>query len=245
MNAIIAPNTAHIAASLQPHSTAMAATIAPTTMLIEGTGKSNIYCFSSINAQDDTQGKTITLTDEEKELLDKWLNDYEREVIIYDARGNQSVRFHNANGTLLLIVFLAANGVGQTDIVAYMYNAKHLQCTLRYTVATVDAGRTLLTDENWNEYITLPSGGNEWIETTDTSDTNLYNAKELYIQFNSYGDYRMMYVYCPDGLGAHAYERWYISACTNGEVDNYYIQYEGTSLYVSGSFASYRIFYRL
>lgn len=243
MNAIIAPNTAHIAASLQPHSTAMAATIAPTTMLVEGT---NIYRFSSINTQNDTQGKTITLKDEEKELLDKWLNDYEREVIICDAIGNQSVRFQLASNTLLLIVFLSANGVGQTDIVAYMYNAKYLQCTLRYTVATVDAGRTLLTDENWNEYITLPSGdGNEWIETTDTSDANLYNAKELYIQFNSYGDYRMMYVYCPDGLGAHAYERWYISTCANGEISDNYIQYDGTSLYARGSFASYSIFYRL
>lgn len=234
MNAIITPNTAHIAA-----------TIAPTTMLVEGAGKSNIYCFSSINAQDDTQGKTITLTNEEKELLDKWLNDYETKVIISDAMGNQSVRFQNTS-TLLVIVFLSANGVGETDIVAYMYRAKSLRCTLRYTVATVDAGRTLLTDENWNNYITLPSGGgNEWIETTDISDTNLYNAKELYIQFNSYGDYRMMYVYCPDGLGAHAYERWYISACANGEISDNYIQYDGTSLYVRGSFASYSIFYRL
>ena len=231
MNAIIAPNTAHIAA-----------TIAPTTMLVEGT---NIYNFSSINAQNDTQGKTIALKDEEKELLDKWLNDYETEVIISDSIGNQSVRFQNTS-TLLMIVFLSANGVGQTDIVAYMYQSKRLQCVLRYTVATVDAGRTLLTDENWNEYITLPSGGgNEWIETTDTSDTNLYNAKELYIQFNSYGDYRMMYVYCPDGLGAHVYERWHVSSYVNGETSDNYIQYDGTSLYVWGSFASYSIFYRL
>lgn len=246
MNAIITPNTAHIAASLQPHATTMAATIAPTTMLIEGTGKSNIYCFSSINAQNDTQGKTITLKDEEKELLDKWLNDYEREVIIYDARGNQSVRFQNTS-TLLLIVFLSANGVGQTDIVAYMYNAKHLQCTLRYTVATVDAGRTLLTDENWNEYITLPSGGgNEWIETTNISDTNLYNAKELYIQFNINNvDHRAMYIYCPDGLGAHTWEYWYNTTYIDGEIGNNYIWYDGTQLYFSGSYISYRIFYRL
>lgn len=247
MNAIITPNTAHIAASLQPHSTAMAATIAPTTMLVEGAGKSNIYRFSSINAQNDTQGKTITLKDEEKELLDKWLNDYEREVIISDAIGNQSVRFQLASNTLLLIVFLAANGVNQTDIVAYMYNAKYLQCTLRYTVATVDAGRTLLTDENWNEYITLPSGdGNEWIETTDTSDTNLYNAKELYIQFdiNNF-DHRAMYIYCPDGLGAHTWEYWYNATYIDGEISNNYIWYDGTQLYFGGSYISYRIFYRL
>ena len=239
MNAIIAPNTAHIAASLQPHSTAMAATIAPTTMLVEGT---NIYRFSSIKAQNDTQGKTIALTDEEKELLDKWLNDYETEVIISDALGNQSVRFQNTS-TLLLIVFLSANGVGQTDIVAYMYNAKNLQCTLRYTVATVDAGRTLLTDENWNNYITLSS---EWIETTDTSDTNLYNAKELYIQFNmNYNDYRTMYVYCPDGLGAHVWAHWYNTAYIDNEISNNDIFYNGTTLYLGGSYGNYRIFYRL
>lgn len=246
MNAIIAPNTAHIAASLQPHSTAMAATIAPTTMLVEGAGKSNIYCFSSINTQNDTQGKTITLKDEEKELLDKWLNDYETEVIISDRVGNQSVRFQNTSA-LLLIVFLSANGVGQTDIVAYMYQSKRLQCALRYTVATVDAGRTLLTDENWNNYITLPSGGgNEWIETTDTSDTNLYNAKELYIQFNmNYNDYRTMYVYCPDGLGAHIWAHWYNTAYIDNEISNNDICYNGTTLYLGGSYGNYRIFYRL
>lgn len=247
MNAIITPNTASIAASLQPHSTAMAATIAPTTMLIEGTGKSNIYCFSSINAQNDTQGQTITLTDEEKELLDKWLNDYERKVIISDAIGNQSVRFQLAGNELLLIVFLSANGVNQTDIVAYMYNAKYLQCTLRYTVATVAAGRTLLTDENWNEYITLPSGGgNEWIETTDTSDTNLYNAKELYIQFSlNGGDNRAMYVYCPDGLGTHIWEYWYNTTYIDNEISNNIIFYDGTTLSLQGSYYNYRIFYRL
>ena len=239
MNAIIAPNTAHIAASLQPHSTAMAATIAPTTMLV----KSNIYRFSSINAQNDTQGQTIALTDEEKELLDKWLNDYERKVIISDGIGNLSVRFQPASNTLLLIVFLSANGVGQTDIVAYMYNAKYLQCTLRYTVATVAAGRTFLTDENWNEYITLPS---EWIETTDTSDTNLYNAKELYIQFDTNNvDHRAMYIYCPGGLGAHTHEYWYNATYIDGEISNNYIWYDGTELCFGGSYMNYRIFYRL
>lgn len=245
MNAIIAPNTAHIAASLQPHSTAMAATIAPTTMLIEGTGKSNIYHFSSINAQNDTQGQTITLKDEEKELLDKWLNDYEREVIISDAIGNQSVRFQNTS-TLLLIVFLAANGVGQTDIVAYMYNAKYLQCTLRYTVATVAAGRTLLTDENWNEYITLPSGGgNEWIETTDIYDTNLYNAKELCIEVELWGQYSMVYMCFPDTLGAHSANSFeFIVPFSNHTSSTFDIKYDGSALNIS-YFSSYRIFYRL
>ena len=230
MNAIIAPNTAHIAA-----------TIAPTTMLVEGT---NIYNFSSINAQDDTQGKTIALTDEEKELLDKWLNDYETEVIISDAIGNQSVRFQNTSA-LLLIVFLSANGVGQTDIVAYMYHSKNLQCTLRYTVATVDAGRTLLTDENWNNYITLPSGGNEWIEATDTSDTNLYNAKELCVEVELWGYYSTVYICCPDTLGAHSGKWFEFVIPFSGHTSNTFtVMYSGSALNIS-YFDSYRIFYRL
>lgn len=242
MNAIIAPNTAHIAASLQPHSTAMAATIAPTTMLVEG---ANIYRFSSIDVQNDTQGKTITLTDEEKELLDKWLNDYEREVIISDAMGNQSVRFQNTS-TLLLIVFLSANGVGQTDIVAYMYRAKRLQCTLRYTVATVAAGRTLLTDENWNNYITLPSGGgNEWIEATDQYDTNLYNAKELCVEVDLWGYYSMVYMCFPDTLGANS-DKWFhfVIPFSGHTSETFTVMYNGSALNIS-YFDSYRIFYRL
>lgn len=234
MNAIIAPNTAH-----------MAATIAPTTMLVEGAGKSNIYRFSSINAQDDTQGKTIALTDEEKELLDKWLNDYEAEVIISDALGNQSVRFQNTSD-LLLIVFLSANGVGQTDIVAYMYQAKNLRCALRYTVATVDAGRTLLTDENWNEYITLPSGGdNEWIEATEPSDTNLYNAKELCIEVDLWGQYSMIYMCFPNTLGANSHKWFQFVIPFSGHTSNTFtVMYSGTGLNIS-YFSSYRIFYRL
>lgn len=234
MNAIIAPNTVH-----------MAATIAPTTMLVEGTGKSNIYRFSSINAQNDTQGKTIALTDEEKELLDKWLNDYETEVIISDMIGNQSVRFQNTS-TLLLIVFLSANGVGQTDIVAYMYQAKNLRCALRYTVATVDAGRTLLTNENWNEYITLPScGGNEWIEATDMYDTNLYNAKELCIEVDLWGHYSMIYMGFTDTLGANS-GKWFefVIPFVNHTSNTFTVMYSGSGLNIS-YFSSYRIFYRL
>ena len=234
MNAIITPNMAH-----------MAATIAPTTMLVEGAGKSNIYRFSSINAQDDTQGKTIALKDEEKELLDKWLNDYETEVIISDRIGNQSVRFQNTS-TLLLIVFLSANGVGQTDIVAYTYYAKNLRCTLRYTVATVDAGRTLLTDANWNNYITLPSGGgNEWIEATDMYDTNLYNAKELCIEVDLWGQYSMVYMGFTDTLGAHSGKWFHFVIPFSGHTsDTFTVMYSGSGLNIS-YFDSYRIFYRL
>lgn len=39
----------------------------------------------------------------------------------------------------------------------------------------------LLTSNNWQNYITLSGGGGDWQNTTDTSNSNLYNAKEVVI----------------------------------------------------------------
>lgn len=51
----------------------------------------------------------------------------------------------------------------------------------------------LITDNNWQNYITV-SGGNDWQYTTDVSDSNLYNAKELVVSVdNSNGNEQMGY----------------------------------------------------
>ena len=42
------------------------------------------------------------------------------------------------------------------------------------------AMNTLLTSNNWNQYIT-GGGGSDWYTTTSTSESNLYNAKEVVI----------------------------------------------------------------
>ena len=39
----------------------------------------------------------------------------------------------------------------------------------------------LLTSNNWQNYITISGGGGDWQNTTDTSNSNLYNAKEVVI----------------------------------------------------------------
>ena len=49
------------------------------------------------------------------------------------------------------------------------------------------AGTHFLTENNWQNYITLSSGGGDWQHTSSTYDSSLYNAKEmvLYWQDNS------------------------------------------------------------
>ena len=43
-----------------------------------------------------------------------------------------------------------------------------------------DSGTVWLTEQNWNQYVTA-GGGSDWYVTTSTSESNLYNAKEVVI----------------------------------------------------------------
>ena len=43
-----------------------------------------------------------------------------------------------------------------------------------------DSGTVWLTEQNWNQYVTA-GGGSDWSVTTSTSESNLYNAKEVVI----------------------------------------------------------------
>lgn len=56
------------------------------------------------------------------------------------------------------------------------------------------SNENLLTSSNWQNYITTNSGGNDWQYTTDVSNSNLYNAKELVVSVdNSNGNEQMGY----------------------------------------------------
>ena len=90
---------------------------------------------------------------------------------------------------------------------------------------------TLITESNWQNYITVSSGG-DWQYTQDQYDSNLYNAKELVVYVeNTYGNKEMGYF----NFGANN------SNLGNNTGTNFYFDYDTSSPYIfyDGSFLSY------
>ena len=81
---------------------------------------------------------------------------------------------------LYLIGYDSGSGgysVGSTYIYFTDDTFTKLDTTMSYSNFATD---TLLTSYNWNQYITV-SGGGSWSYTTDTTNSDLYNAREVVI----------------------------------------------------------------
>lgn len=221
----------------------MTATVTPANVVLQG-GSSDIYVVKSIYALGDTPGTTITLAQADKEILDKMLADGTETAVIVDRGGNLSVRYQLIVSNFLLIVFLVSNGQGQTYIVGYQYSNNVCRCIIKYKLADIGENETMLTADNWEQYITLPSG---WVKTEDMSDINLYNAKELYIVFSSniYLGYYTLHIVCPDGLGAHANHYYNVATYWSNEANRSYIYYDGQLLAAYGSCSAMEVYYKL
>lgn len=226
----------------------MTATAAPSNVVLQG-GSSDIYVVGSLDALHDSPGTTITLADADKETLDKLSADGTQTAVIVDRGGNLSVRYQliSLSPPMLLIVFLVSNGQGQTYIVGYQYRDNVCKCIIKYKLADIGENETMLTADNWPNYITLPSGGSEWTRTEDMSDINLYNAKELYIVFSSniYLGYYTLHIVCPDGLGAHTNHYYNVATYWGNKANHSYIYYDGQLLASYGSCSAAEVWYKL
>lgn len=223
----------------------MTATVAPSNVVLQGS--SDIYVVNSIDALHNSPGTIITLAEADKKTLDKLSADGTQTAVIVDRGGNLSVRYEllSLSTPILLIVFLVSNGQGQTYIVGYQYSNNVCRCIIKYKLADIGENETMLTADNWPNYITLPSG--EWTKTEDMSDINLYNAKELYIVFSSniYLGYYTLHIVCPDGLGAHANHYYNVATYWGDEANRSYIYYDGQLLASYGSCSSAEVYYKL
>lgn len=221
----------------------MTATAAPSNVVIQGS--SDIYVVGSLNALRDSPGTTITLAEADKKTLDKLSADGTKTAVFVDRGGNLSVRYQFIDAGLLLIVFLVSNGQGQNYIVGYQYRDNVCRCIIRYKLADIGENETMLTADNWPNYITLPSGGSEWTKTEDMSDINLYNAKELYILFADYSATYSLYIVCPDGLGANPNRWYYVTNYFDSSIDVNAAYYNGHMLQLVGTYAFSEVYYKL
>ena len=98
----------------------------------------------------------------------------------------------------------------------------------------------IITSENWSQYIS--AGGGDWNITTDTSYSDLYNAKELMIIFDeNAGAKSFFHGYFPDGLGNNTSD--YFLTPTSYGVSSGYLQYNGSSIEVYNTTSSISTIY--
>ena len=98
----------------------------------------------------------------------------------------------------------------------------------------------IITSENWSQYIS--AGGGDWNITTDTSYSDLYNAKELMIIFDeNAGAKSFFHGYFPDGLGNNTSD--YFLTPTSYGVSSGYLQYNGSSIEVYNTSSSISTIY--
>lgn len=220
----------------------MTATAAPSNVVLQGS--SDIYVVHSLNALRDNPDTIITLADADKKTLDKLFTDGTETAVIVDRGGNLSVRYQFIASSFLLIVFLVSNGQGQNYIVGYQYSNNVCRCIIKYKLADIGENDTMLTADNWTNYITISS---VFVHSEDMSDVNLYNAKELYIVFSSniYLGYYTLHIVCPDGLGAHTNYYYNVATYWGDEVNHSYIYYDGQSLWFYGSCSAAEVYYKL
>ena len=139
-------NNIIVQVSSNTQSQSMTATAAPSNVVLQGS--SDIYVVQSLNALSDKPDTTITLSEADKETLDKMLADGVQTAIFMDGGGNLSVRYQLIISVFLLIVFLVSNGQGQNYIVGYQYRDNVCRCIIKYKLADIGANDTMLTADN-------------------------------------------------------------------------------------------------
>ena len=136
------------------------------------------------------------------------------------------------NNQLRLSAFGYDNGFCYSSFIIYFTDNTFtkLDSTVTYynPVSTV-----FLTESNWQNYITVSGGGSDWQTTTDQSDSNLYNAKEMIIYWEYNNEYRMNYYnFTYNGtLASCAYQTFSTKYDYNNGSSTW--QYDGSSINTS------------
>ena len=100
----------------------------------------------------------------------------------------------------------------------------------------------ILTQNNYSEYI---GGGSSWTYTTDISDGNLYNAKEVYIiALHNNGTYTYSHMVVPEGGNLGNWTSYPVAFVSVDGLDYQVLtwQYNGNSIEMNGAIGEYSIY---
>ena len=171
---------------------------------------------------------TQTLTDEDKAHLKEIILNEEINMVI---DGLTVVRKLNI-GNKKAFVVINYNGAASNQVLIYaidinnsfeIISSKFSLFMSYYLVGNSSVlNGDIITSENLSQYV-LP-----WNTTTDSSYSDLYNAKELMIKFETnIGGFVFFYGYFPEGLGSN---REFFLLPNSTSVSNGYFQYNGSSI---------------
>ena len=181
-------------------------------------GGASGYAFSS----------TQTLTDEDKAHLKEIISNKEINMVIDDLTVVRKLYIGNKRG----FVVINYNGATSNQVLIYTvdYNSSGniTSDTFALFMSYYLAGNSsalsgdIITSENLSQYLS------PWNATTDTSYSDLYNAKELMIKLEkSAGGFVFFYGYFPEGLGNN---REFFLLPNSTSVSDGYFQYNGSSI---------------
>lgn len=182
-----------------------------------GSGESKSYYIANVNY----------LTDADIVMLNEWNKNPPYDWHIMTNFGIVSQVYYNTTANPPRVEYTIDNGRYLYEYFHYGNNRSmsYIQGTSLATTSYVD-----------NAIANIPTGGGggtSWNYTTDTSDGNLYNAKEIYITcMDSNNGYKIFsYVVFEDGdcLGNHAWGDYYtFSVASNAEAA--YWRYDGSCI---------------
>ena len=171
---------------------------------------------------------TQTLTDEDKAHLKEIILNEEINMVI---DGLTVVRKLNI-GNKKAFVVINYNGAASNQVLIYaidinnsfeIISSKFSLFMSYYLVGNSSVlNGDIITSENLSQYVS------PWNTTTDSSYSDLYNAKELMIKFETnIGGFVFFYGYFPEGLGSN---REFFLLPNSTSVSNGYFQYNGSSI---------------
>ena len=199
-----------------------------------GSGGVSGYAFSSTQTLTDTDkthlkeiynNKNIHMTIDRLTVIRMMSLGAKRAFVVVNTNGTAS------NRVLVYSVDVDGNGNVTSDTFTLF---------MSYYLAgsSSEVNGDIITSGNWNEYITIGGGGGSWNATNDTSNSNLYNAKELVIFWqdltNHYYHQSYLNVSC-DYYGNSGYT-WGSSNWLNTEIYlEHYNAGSGSSITYDGS----------
>lgn len=197
-----------------------------------------------------------TFTDEDKlHLKEKYQNNN-----IYMTIDRLTVVRMLAIGSTVAYVTINANGVSSNQVLIYSVNidenknviSSTFSLLMSYYLVGNNSATTgdVITSDNYNNYIAFPYIA-EWVHTTDTSNSDLYNAKELVILYTINSSSQLNYNYFnvsmdQNGnygatLGTGSLTNQLINMDTSESI---YWWYDGNGIYTNGGMNILGILYK-
>lgn len=197
-----------------------------------------------------------TFTDEDKlHLKEKYQNNN-----IYMTIDRLTVVRMLAIGSTVAYVTINANGVSSNQVLIYSVNidenknviSSTFSLLMSYYLVGNNSGTTgdVITSDNYNNYIAFPYIA-KWVHTTDTSNSDLYNAKELVILYTINSSLQLNYNYFNVSMdqngnyGATLGTGSLINQLINMDTsESIYWWYDGNGIYTNGGMNILGILYK-